>query len=207
MPSTTLSPFRPPLAAPALLEADRSRLARELENYLSPLLDYCDAQQADDNLSEAGFRHVFALRQAVAALGRYDANAEALLDYYRQGLGAARQQAADQVPTLEQALGLPAPTPCRFDHEPLYRLGYVRGYRKASQHYERVVSLYAEHATLPVPPGYQPSPLVARLTAYLASPEAQAYAAQPLAIRQHLNAFSLPVPPTADHAEPGQIAA
>lgn len=60
---------------------------------------------------------------------------------------------------------------------PLYRLGYVRGYQRgyglSEQRHERLVSLYAQYAILVPPPGYTPSPLVARVNAHLYSPAVQ----------------------------------
>jgi hypothetical protein len=55
--------------------------------------------------------------------------------------------------------------------DPVYRLGYVRGYRRgmsvSQEAHERVLSLYARHAILIPPPGYTPSPLVTRMQRFL----------------------------------------
>jgi hypothetical protein len=105
-----LSPFqRPPLATPQLGEAIRTLLSQELENYLAPVVAYCDAQADEQHLTQAEFRHGVELRQAIEALLRYDAQTEQLLAYYRQALAAAQQLASARLPSLEQALALPTP--------------------------------------------------------------------------------------------------
>jgi len=105
---TPLSPFqRPPLATPHLGEAIRTLLSQELENYLAPLVAYCDAQPDEQHLTQAEFRHGVELRQAIDALLRYDGHTEQLLAYYRRALAAAQQLATARLPNLEQALALP----------------------------------------------------------------------------------------------------
>jgi hypothetical protein len=105
-----LSPFqRPPLATPHLGEAIRTLLSQELENYLAPVVAYCDAQPDEQHLTQAEFRHGVELRQAIDALLRYDAQTEQLLAYYRQALAAAQQLASARLPSLEQALALATP--------------------------------------------------------------------------------------------------
>jgi hypothetical protein len=108
--------LRPPLATPTLAEAIRAGLGQQLENYLTPLVAYCDAQPHEPHLELAEFRHGFELRQAIDALLRYDAQTEQLLAYYRQALAAAQQLATTRLPTLEQALGLPIPPPPSLPH-------------------------------------------------------------------------------------------
>ena len=101
-----LSPFlRPPLATPSLAEAIRASLGKELGNYLTPLVKYCDVQPSDENLETAAFRHGYQLRQAIDALLRYDTHTEKLLDYYRQALAVAQQMATTRLSSLEQVLG------------------------------------------------------------------------------------------------------
>jgi hypothetical protein len=55
--------------------------------------------------------------------------------------------------------------------DPVYRLGFNRGHRQgaaeAEARYERLSSLYAQHALIVPPLSYQPTPLVARLKKYL----------------------------------------
>jgi hypothetical protein len=105
-----LLPFqRPPLATPHLGEAIRAQLGQELENYLAPVVAYCDAQPHQEHLTQAEFRHSVELRQAIDALLRYDAQTEQLLAYYRQALAAAQQLATTRLPSLEQALAQPTP--------------------------------------------------------------------------------------------------
>lgn len=101
--------LRPPLATPHLAEAIRASLGQQLENYLAPLVAYCDAQPDGEHLELAAFRHGYQVRQAIDALLRYDAQTEQLLTYYRQALAAAQQLAATHLPSLEQALGQPTP--------------------------------------------------------------------------------------------------
>lgn len=104
--------LRPPLATPHLGEAIRTTLGQQLENYLAPLVEYCEGLPADEQLALAEFRHGYELRQAIDALLRYDAQTEQLLNYYRQALAAAQQLATSRLPSLEQALATATlPTP------------------------------------------------------------------------------------------------
>lgn len=103
--------LRPPLATPHLSETIRTTLGQQLENYLAPLVAYCDALPDDEQLDLAEFRHGYELRQAIDALLRYDAQTEQLLAYYRQALAAAQQLAITRTPSLEQALATACPAP------------------------------------------------------------------------------------------------
>lgn len=108
----TTAGHRPPLATPALAEAEVVELGQQLENYLASLVTYCDRQvQAPEQFDTASFRHAHELRQALDALLRYDAATARLLDYYRAALAYAQQQAEACCPTLEQVLGVPIPVP------------------------------------------------------------------------------------------------
>lgn len=108
--------LRPPLATPHLAEAIRATLGQQLENYLAPLVEYCEELPADEQLTLAEFRHGYELRQAIDALLRYDAQTEQLLTYYRQALAAAQQLATHRVASLEQALA--TSTPLTSDAQP-----------------------------------------------------------------------------------------
>lgn len=186
-----------PLATPAGTEAQRTALGQQLEAYLAPLVAYCDQQATDDNLDQQAFRHGYAIREAIAALLRYDEKTEELLTRYRTALAVAQPLAVAQVPSLEQAL-TPNPTAAQLlaerEADPLYRLGYTRGRRRGTAEtearYEHLVSLYAQYATLVPPAGYSPSPLTTRLTTLLASPAMQQRAALPLDTRRVLGSFS-----------------
>jgi hypothetical protein len=76
------------------------------------------------------------------------------------------------------ALDLRSLTPAQLlthrEANPVYRLGFVRGYKRgfslSEQRAEHLVGLYARHALLVAPPSYTPSPLVARVNAHLYSP-------------------------------------
>jgi hypothetical protein len=103
-----VAPLPPILASPALAEAERARLGHELENYLAPLVTYCDVLPANEHLSQAEFLHGYEVRQALDAFVRYETQTELLLTKLRAALAYAQQQARAQVPSLEAALGLPA---------------------------------------------------------------------------------------------------
>ena len=186
------APVSPPaaLATPGEAEARRALLERQMENYLTPLSQYCNDLPTLDQLGPDEFRFAYQVREALDALLRLDEATDELLTTYRGALTTAQQQAAARVPSLEEALGLPKPEPSDHATDPLYRLGWVRGARQTQRQYERVVSLYAEHAILVPPPSYTPSPLVVRVQNLLSSPAMQAYAALPLATRQALNALT-----------------
>lgn len=192
---------RSPLSTPILAETQRQELASQLESYLLPVNEYCDRSEADENQSLAEFNHAYQLREFIAAVGRYDLATEHLLTHYREALAYAQQHATQQVPTLEHALLSQLSSADLLAHreaDPVYCLGYARGYHKAQQHYERAVSLYAQYAILVPPPGYTPSPLVARVNAHLHSPAVQVRAAQPLDQRQALAAITVnDLPPNA----------
>ncbi len=143
----------PKLSTPASLENIRDARAQELENFFAPVIAYCDHQQADEYLSQEDFKHVFALRQAIDALLGYDEATEKLLTHYRDALTEGQRIAAQLVPSLDEALGLPpAPQPTGDRAAvPLYRLGWFRGYNLAQRQYEAVSQLYAKHASLPPP--------------------------------------------------------
>lgn len=151
-PEATVGLFRPPLAVPALAEAQRTRLGTELENFLLPLVAYCERQQENDDLGLAQFQHVQAIRAALDALLCYDEHTEALLAYFRDALAAAQQLAAAQVPTLEAAL---------------------------HPDWEAIAGRLLERLPLPTP-APAPTPLVARIQRLLATPAMQARAALPL---------------------------
>lgn len=107
LPST--AGLRPPLATPHLAEAIRATLGQQLENYLAPLVEYCNALPESEQLDLAEFRHGYELRQAIDALLRYDAQTEQRLAYYRQALATAQQLATTRLPSLEQVLATAGP--------------------------------------------------------------------------------------------------
>lgn len=188
------------LATPAVGEATRAELAQQLESYLAPLVAYCDAQQADDNLGLADFRHGYQVREAIDAMLRYDAATESLLAHYRAALAVVRQQAAAQVPSLEHALLCqlsPAQQRAYRETDPVYRLGYVRGQR-------HVADLYAHLDTRAAPPDYVPSALEARTAAHLSQPHLQARLQLPLADRQALASITAHHLPSPFYAQPQQ---
>jgi hypothetical protein len=76
--------------------------------------------------------------------------------------------------------------------DPVYRLGYVRGYRRGlalgQQQNDRLLSLYAQYAILVPPPTYQPSAVILR--AQRALDENSDRLRLPLEARQDLAAIS-----------------
>lgn len=170
------------LATPASAEAQRAELAQQLENYLTPLVAYCEAQRADDNLSTADFRHGYQVREAIDAVLRYDAATEALLAHYRTALATVQAQAQAAAPTLEHALLCqlpPAAQRAYREADPVYRLGFSRGQR-------HVADLYAHHDTRSALPDYVPSALEIRVAAHAAQPHVQARLSLSVADRQAL---------------------
>ncbi|TVT39617.1 hypothetical protein FNT36_18420 [Hymenobacter setariae] len=152
-------------------EVELTKLAAELESCLGPLAEYCDHQEAAPMLSEADRQHLYQLTEFISAVGRYDQAAERLLAAYRHALEHA-ERPTQPVPTLEQALLAqmsPADLLAYREKDPVYRLGYARGYRKAEQQYERLTSLYAQYAIIVPPASYTPSPLIATVQRVLAT--------------------------------------
>lgn len=134
-------------------EVERQALAADLEMLLESLNEYCD-QKPQPPLA-------YQLNEFIAALGHYDQVTEQLLNSYRQALARAERPNPQPIPTLEQAIiGKMSPPELLAyrEKDPVYRLGYVRGYRKAEQKYERLVSLYAQHAIIVPPAHYKPAP-------------------------------------------------
>lgn len=155
-------------------EVERLEAAEELEHCLRPLTARCDELVAAPTLPADEARLLYQLTEFIAAVGRYDAASDRLLDAYRHALEHAERP--QPVPTLEQALLAqlsPAELLAHREADPVYRLGYVQGHRKGladtAAKYERVTSLYAQHAVLVPPPTYQPSPLIARLKKWVAT--------------------------------------
>ncbi|MGI4871470.1 MAG: hypothetical protein ACRYFX_09865 [Janthinobacterium lividum] len=155
-------------------EVERTELATELEYHLNPLAARLDVLEAAPALNEADALLLGQLTAFIAAVGRYDEATERLLTGYRHALEHAERPTAATVPTLEQALAAqqtPAERQAYWETQPAYRLGFVRGHRKGTADteakYERLTSLYAQHALIVPPLSYTPSPLLARLKAYL----------------------------------------
>jgi hypothetical protein len=179
-----------PLTTPVIAEQVRIELGKALESYLAPIVEHCDRQEANEDLTTADFKLVYAIRECIAALFRYDDHTEVLLARYRDALAFAQQQPAAEAPSLEYAILCqlsPADLLAHRQADPVYRLGYARGYEKAKQQYEHLGSLYAQHATLPTSPSYVPAPLVARISQHLATPGAQTIANLSPEARQALN--------------------
>jgi len=153
-------------------EVELTELAAELESCLGPLADYCDQQEAAPSLSDADRRHLYQLTEFISAVGRYDQAAERLRSAYRHALEHAERPTTQPVPTLEQAILAqlsPADLLAYRERDPVYRLGYARGYHKAEQQYERLSSLYAQYAIIVPPASYTPSPLVANVQRFLST--------------------------------------
>lgn len=159
-------------------EVERTELAAELEACLGPLSEFCDGLEAAPALNAADTRLLHQLSQFINAVGRYDEATERLLASYRHALEHAERPGPAPVPTLEQALAAqqtPAERQAYWEAQPAYRLGFVRGERHGygkgqadtEAKYERLTSLYAQHALLVPPLSYQPSPLVAHVKRYL----------------------------------------
>lgn len=152
-------------------EVELTELAAELESCLGPLAEYCDQQEAAPTLSEIDRQHLYQLTEFISAVGRYDQAAERLLSAYRHALEHA-ERPTQPVPTLEQAILAqlsPADLLAYREKDPVYRLGYVRGYRKAEQKYERLTSLYAQYTLIVPPASYTPSPLITSVQRVLAT--------------------------------------
>lgn len=133
--------------------------------------------------------HAQALRQALLPLRAYtqhraakldigSAYAQPIFDHIRH-LEIAFQAVADYHAAVEELVSIHLPRQKQAEAQellaereanPVYRLGYVRGYRRGltvgQQAHERVLGLYAQHCLLPPPP--TSSPLVQRVQGFLA---------------------------------------
>lgn len=157
-------------------EVERLELAAELECYLNPLAARCDELEAAPALSAADQLLHDQLTGLLGALYRYDQATDSLLVDYRHALERAERPAEQPTPTLEAALLAklsPADLLAYREADPVYRLGYVRGHKKGSADmeakYQHLSSLYAQHALLVPPLSYKPSPVIARVKAWLAA--------------------------------------
>lgn len=167
---TTVGPPRSPLETPAIAEVQRTELGNALESYLAPLVEYCERQEQNEELSTAQFQHVRRISEAIEAVLRYDEQTEQLLGHYREALAAGQQLALERIPPLEEVIAQslpPAELLAWRERDPTYCLGFLRGYRKGTtelaQPREAALRLYAQHATLPASATYIPSPLVSRI--------------------------------------------
>jgi len=148
---------------PTATLAGRERLtehAQALRQALLPLREYTQHRAAKLDIAspyaQPIFDHIRHLETAFQAVADYHAAVEELLTVH-----LPRQKQAEAQELLAER-----------EANPLYRLGYVRGYRRGltvgQQAHERVLGLYAQHAILPTPPGYTSSPLVQRVQGFLA---------------------------------------
>ncbi|TPG59488.1 hypothetical protein [Hymenobacter nivis] len=165
MPSAERSvpgPFRPPLSAPLISEQTHELLRYQLAQALVPLAAYCAAQEAREDLSDWQAERVAELRYALSTLRRYDGHVEDLLPRYRTALATAHQALADRRPALTDAL--------QPDWEVIAA---------------RLLSRLARHEARP-----GPTPLAARLAAWLRQPHWRTRATQPPDHRQALAAIT-----------------
>ncbi|MGI4863718.1 MAG: hypothetical protein ACRYFZ_07310 [Janthinobacterium lividum] len=159
-PTTTPEAHTPRPALPD--EAERQALAAELEIHIDALNEYCDQDPQPERAQQ--------INELIALFGQYDQATEQLLSGYRYALEHAQRPVI--VPNLEQAILAkmsPADLLAYRQADPVYRLGYARGYRVAEQKYERLSSLYAQYALIVPPAGYTPSPLVAQVQRFVAT--------------------------------------
>jgi len=170
-------------------EAERLALAAELEMHIDALNAYCDQDPQPERAQQ--------INELIALFGQYDQTTEQLLSHYRRALEHAQRPVV--VPTLEQAIlnqMSPADLLAHREKDPVYRLGYARGYHKAQQQYERLSSLYAQYAIIVPPASYTPSPLVAQVQRFL-STRLMTGQRLPIEARKSLF-FSTPVTPRRD---------
>lgn len=133
--------------------------AQALRQALLPLRTYAQHRAAklaiDSPYAQAIFQHIRELEAAFQAVIDYDQAVQELVAVHLP----REQQAQAHIRQAER------------EADPVYRLGFVRGYRRgqavSQQAHEQVLSLYAKHAILPTPPGYQPSPLATRMQRFL----------------------------------------
>jgi hypothetical protein len=133
--------------------------AQALRQALLPLREYIRRRAStlpiDSPYAAKTFEHLRELETAFRAIADYDNAVEELVAIH---LPRQKQAEAQEVLAEREA-------------DPVYRLGYVRGYRRgmsvSQEAHERVLSLYARHAILIPPPGYTPSPLVTRMQRFL----------------------------------------
>lgn len=132
--------------------------AQALRQTLLPLREYAKHRASKLDIAspyaQAIFDHIRDLENAFQAVADYHAAVEELVTIH-----LPRQKQAEAQELLAER-----------EADPVYRLGYVRGYRRGltvgQQAHERVLGLYAQHCLLPAPA--TSSPLVTRVQGFLA---------------------------------------
>ncbi|MVN78939.1 hypothetical protein GO988_21630 [Hymenobacter sp. HMF4947] len=132
--------------------------AQALRQALLPLREYIRLRSAKLDITSpyaaATVQHMQELEAAFRAVADYHGAVEELV-----ALHLPRQKQAEAQELLAER-----------EADPVYRLGYVRGYRRGltvgQEAHERVLGLYAQHGLLPSPASS--SPLVTRVQRYLA---------------------------------------
>jgi hypothetical protein len=135
--------------------------AQALRQALLPLRAYAQHRAAKLDITSRYaqdiFQHIRELENAFQAIIDYDQAVEELVAIH---LPRQKQAEAQELTAEREA-------------DPVYRLGYVRGYRRgmtvSQEAHKRVLSLYAQYAILVPPPSYAPSPLVTRVRGLLAT--------------------------------------
>jgi hypothetical protein len=132
-------------------------LAQTLRQTLLPLREYTQHRASKLDIAspyaQAIFDHIRDLEKAFQAVADYHTAVEELVNIH-----LPRQKQAEAQELLAER-----------EADPVYRLGYVRGYRRGltvgQQAHERVLGLYAQHCLLPAP--LTASPLVQRVQDFL----------------------------------------
>ena len=172
-------------------EALRMQMAAELEEHIEALNGYCAQEPQPER--------AYQINEFIAAVGQYDQITEQLLESYRQALEYAERPTPQPTPTLEQAILAKMSAADLLAYrkkDPVYRLGWVRGYQKAEQQYQRLSSLYAQYALIVPPRDYTPSPLIAQAQRFVAS-RLMTGPRLPLEVRKSLF-FTTPATPRPD---------
>ena len=179
-----------PLAGRALVDAAGATLRTSLVklfHYAKARAKYLDPKSPHYEKTKS---HLADIEQLLLAAQEYSTAVDACL-------GSAPS------PPVDVLSMSPAQLMAHREADPVYRLGYVRGYKRgyslSEGRYGSLVSLYSEHAALPASPTYTPSLLVARVRAHLETPEMQRRAALPLEQRQALAAITAHNLPSQEH--------
>lgn len=201
-----------PLLLPAVdtgpVEAQAEATATTLYNTLLHLHTYREEQRGRADLTPWQFEHLRKIENvldAVAADKIQTAQLLTVLHANVEGLNGQLHAAinrGDAPAWMLNPNATPAEVLAEREADPVYRLGYVRGYRRGldlgQQQNERLLSLYAQYAILVPPPSYQPSAVILR--AQRALDENYERVPLPLEARQDLAAISAHHLPLSDRA-------
>ncbi|MGI4822274.1 MAG: hypothetical protein ACRYFV_13775 [Janthinobacterium lividum] len=195
---STILPLLLPAVDPTPVEVQTEATGQALYDALLPLHVYCEQLRGRTDLTPRQFEHLRQLENVLDAVVSDKNQTTQLLTVHRANTEALNQQLHAAIDRGEAPAWLrnPNPTPAKLlaerEADPIYRLGYARGYSRGlatgQQQNARLLDLYAQHAVLVPPPSYQASSVI--LNAQRVIEENSPRLTLPLDVRQDIAAIS-----------------